>query len=175
MRDIFFKEIFKSNDINLIHNYYIFGDYGPYKSKTEFNIKILAPTGVEFTDYPEKMNIGESATIYTNYKGDYPKFVGGGYFDEEISCSNPDVISYRNGSSGIVYLSANKTGKAMLTLNVYAKNKNHAGSVFIGSHSIDIEVTDENPPESISLTPQQLVCSSRQKRETLLLSRTCRD
>lgn len=145
---LFFKDKYEDSKVNLIHHYYLFDNNADtYPSKTEFNIKIVAPTGVEFIDYPEQMNVGERGRLDVRYIGNFPKFVGGGYFEAEFASLSPDVIHC--GTEG--YISAMKVGKATLTVKAYAKNRSYPGSVYIGSHSIDIEVKDDDPPTSISM------------------------
>lgn len=149
--DVFMTETYSGAYPSLYH-YWKKGYNGAvYDQTTKFYITVDAPTGVELSNVPSKMLIGDEATIKVSLLGSYTSFSGGGYFSYTYSSSNTDVASITSGK-----ITANNIGTATITVKAYAKNSNYSGSYYIGSASANVEVVDNMDPTELTLNQTEL-------------------
>ena len=133
------------------HNWYKgINGYG-YSQDTYIYIYVDAPSGVELSNIPTRMLIGDEISIKSKLTGSYTAFSGNGYFDYIYSSSDTEIASISSGK-----IIANKTGKVTITVSAYAKNKKYSGSYYIGTATADIEIVDNMDPINISLNCQDI-------------------
>lgn len=152
-------QVYSGNDASIVHKWVKGFNGVGYDQYTYFYIEVNAPSGVALYNVPAKMLVNDEITLQKSLEGSYESFSGNGYFDYDYSSSATDILSVVNGK-----VTANKVGKATVTVKAYARNHKYDGSYYIGSTSAEIEVVDNLDPVDIILSQHELTLNEGEEK-----------
>ena len=154
--EVFCSFPYSGTDANLLHKWF-YSDGGLMISNfTGFNIQIVAPQGVEISDIPESLTVGDEISYAAEVLGDVPAFEGDAFFEIKVISSNPEVLSVDSEKNTI---KAAGVGKGTINVSGYVVNPKYSATYLFSEKNIDVEVIKAIEPTDISLSENSMFLS----------------
>lgn len=132
--------------------------------KFKFYIDVKAPASVSFSELSETYEKGDYGNFEIELGGDFPSFGGNGYFQYEITSSDPSVLKVEMSNKNICSYRALTTGWSQVTAVVYARNSACSNANYkVGTISKIVTVSG-GEPTGISIYPEEITLGVNQTK-----------